>query len=73
MTYPVIQGRGATEHAADRRAYWKQRFLDDGREAGWEQAMARFRDKTGRPGPATWELGRYPEGLGDYPVGGVSW
>lgn len=55
------------------RAYWKQRFLDDGRESGWEQAMARFRDKTGRPGPATWELGRYPEGLGNYPVGGVSW
>jgi dienelactone hydrolase len=35
--------------------------------------MARFRDKTQRPGPATWEVGDYPEGQGDYPVTGVSW
>ena len=35
--------------------------------------MARFRDATGRAGPATWELGSYPEGQADYPVGGISW
>src|SRR6185436_8770713 len=35
--------------------------------------MAAFRDTTGRPGPATWELGTYPEGQADFPVGGVSW
>jgi dienelactone hydrolase len=35
--------------------------------------MSRFRDKAGRPGPTTWELGNYPEGQGDYPVTGVSW
>ena len=34
---------------------------------------AEFSDRTGRPGPSTWELGAYPEGQGDYPVGGVSW
>jgi hypothetical protein len=39
----------------------------------WEEAMAAFRDTTGRPGPATWELGTYPEGQADHPVGGVSW
>jgi serine/threonine protein kinase/predicted esterase len=32
-----------------------------------------FRDRTGRPGPATWELGTYPEGKQDHPVSGVSW
>ncbi len=32
-----------------------------------------FRDRTGRPGPSTWELGTYPEGMEDYPVSGVSW
>ena len=32
--------------------------------------MARFRDSTGRPGPATWELGSYPDGQADFPVGG---
>jgi dienelactone hydrolase len=35
--------------------------------------MALFRDSTGRPGPSTWELGSYPEGQADFPVGGVSW
>ena len=53
--------------------YWKHRFYRDGRELTWEQAMAGFQDKTGRRGPATWELGNYPEGRGDYPVTGVSW
>ena len=36
--------------------------------------MARFRDTTGHErGPATWELGSYPEGQEDFPVGGISW
>jgi len=30
-------------------------------------------DRTGRPGPATWEGGTYAEGQADYPVTGVSW
>ena len=55
------------------RDYWKQPFLKDGRTLSWEEAMGSFRDATGRPGPATWELGTYPDGQGEYPVGGVSW
>ncbi len=35
--------------------------------------MALFRDRTGRPGPATWEVGSFPEGQADFPVSGVSW
>ena len=35
--------------------------------------VEKFRDKTGRPGPAAWELGTFAEGLADYPVSGVSW
>ena len=35
--------------------------------------MARFVDATGRPGPATWDAGSYPEGQENYPVTGVSW
>ena len=53
--------------------YWKQPFVEDGKTLGWEQAMARFRDATGRPGPATWEMSAFPEGQDEYPVGGVSW
>ena len=36
-------------------------------------ALEGFRDTTGRPGPAGWELGHYPEGEDDLPVTGVSW
>jgi dienelactone hydrolase len=53
--------------------YWKQPFVRDGHELSWSQAMDLFRDATGRPGPSTWEGGRYPEGKADYPVSGVSW
>jgi class 3 adenylate cyclase/predicted esterase len=37
------------------------------------QARAGFVDRTGRPGPATWELGTYPDGEDDLPVRGMSW
>jgi hypothetical protein len=53
--------------------YWKQDFEQNGRKLTWEEAMRLFRDSSGRPGPATWEFGEYPQGQEDYPVGGVSW
>ena len=57
----------------DKREYWTEKFIDHGRELSWEQAMALFRDRTGRAGPSTWEGGHYPESQADYPVSGVSW
>jgi tRNA A-37 threonylcarbamoyl transferase component Bud32 len=53
--------------------YWRHPFVQDGDTLSWEVAMSLFRDATGRPGPATWELGHYPEGEADFPVRGVSW
>ena len=53
--------------------YWSEAFRDGERELSFEEAMTRFRDSTGRPGPASWELGSYPEGQPDFPVGGISW
>jgi len=53
--------------------YWQQPFVEGGRQLSWKEALARFIDRTGRPGPATWEVGSYPEGAGDLPVSGVSW
>ena len=54
--------------------YWREcQFLKEGRTVSWEQAISEFVDKTGRPGPSTWEEGTYPEGQGRYPVSGVSW
>jgi serine/threonine protein kinase/dienelactone hydrolase len=57
----------------EKQEYWKHPFIKDGKSLSWEKAMAEFRDATGRPGPSTWELGTYPEGKADLPVGGVSW
>jgi eukaryotic-like serine/threonine-protein kinase len=53
--------------------YWRQPFVENGHRLSWEEAVSKFRDKTGRPGASTWELGNYPEGQGAYPVTGVSW
>ena len=55
------------------RAYWREPFVESGRPLEWERAIERFRDATGRPGPATWKGGTYPDGQADFPVGGVSW
>ena len=55
------------------KKYWKYPFIKGDTILSWESAVARFTDKTGRYGPATWEVGNYPEGEDDYPVTGVSW
>jgi hypothetical protein len=55
------------------RASWKEPFVKDGQTLAWEDAMSRFLDATSRAGPATWQLGTYPDGTADLPVGGVSW
>jgi dienelactone hydrolase len=55
------------------RKYWTQKFVTNGKELRWEEAVKGFVDQTGLPGPSTWQAGDYPEGQGDYPVSGVSW
>jgi formylglycine-generating enzyme required for sulfatase activity len=56
-----------------KRELWTQPFVKDGREIPWEEAMTFFVDATGRPGPASWEVGSYPTGKERHPVSGVSW
>lgn len=51
---------------------WDPIIVDD-EVVPLEQAMELFTDRTGQPGPSTWEAGDYPEGEGDFPVSGVSW
>ena len=53
--------------------FWKQELRKGGKVIPWAEAMNLFVDRTGRPGPSTWELGDYPEGQDNYPVSGVSW
>ncbi|MHC4540263.1 MAG: bifunctional serine/threonine-protein kinase/formylglycine-generating enzyme family protein [Planctomycetota bacterium] len=57
----------------EERQFWKYTFVKNDRILSWEEAMAEFKDKTGRTGPATWEVGDYPDGQADYPVTGISW
>ena len=61
------------EGGYQKREYWREKFVKDGKELSWEQAMDLFRDPTGRPGPSTWEAGHFPQGQAEYPVSGVSW
>ena len=56
-----------------KREYWAPRFEKDGNTLSWTEATPILRDRTGRPGPSTWEVGRYPTGQDDFPVSGVSW
>jgi len=37
--------------------YWKHEFVKNERVMSWKEGMAEFRDRAGRPGPSTWELG----------------
>lgn len=55
-----------------RRELWTE-FLEEEPDVTWEEAVGRFVDRTGRPGPSTWEIGAYPDGTADHPVTGVSW
>jgi dienelactone hydrolase len=52
---------------------WVHPIVKDGRVIPWEQGMAMMVDRTGRPGPSTWEAGEYPTGQENHPVGGISW
>jgi len=56
-----------------RSEYWNKPFVDGRRTISWAEAMTRLIDSTGRPGPATWEAGTYPDGAARRPVGGISW
>ena len=55
------------------RRFWKVAFVKDGRTIDWNRAMQEFVDRTGQPGPSTWEGGSYPDGQEEFPVTGVSW
>ena len=57
----------------DKDEYWEQSLGSGAAPGSLAELRRRFVDRTGRPGPATWEGGDFPAGRGDLPVGGVSW
>jgi predicted esterase len=56
-----------------KKEYWPAPFTHAERTISWEEAIDSFRDPSGRFGPFSWELGSYPTGEDDHPVGGISW
>ena len=55
-------------------SYWSGlSFVHDGVNLSWDAAIDRFRDATGRYGPATWEGGTFRDGTARFPVSGISW
>lgn len=55
------------------KSYWKQPFVMNGDTLSLEEGLAKFTDKSGRPGPSGWEASDFPRGQGDFPVSGISW
>ncbi len=53
--------------------FWEHVFILNQDTLIFEEAMGHFKDETGRPGPATWKAGGYPDGKDEYPVNGISW
>jgi len=54
-------------------SYWIYPFVEDEDTLTWEEAMARFRDQTGQPGPTGWIMSEIPEGQEHWPASGISW
>ena len=55
------------------RSLWTQPFIEGNKTLTFDQAMARFHDKTGLPGPRDWSGGAPPVGKENHPVTGVTW
>ena len=56
-----------------KREWWDSTIVRGGKTVPLADVLAAFTDKTGRPGPSSWEGGAPPDGTHDLPVGGVSW
>lgn len=54
-------------------SFWVYPVFSNGKSMSLQEAIKLFVDKTGRPGPANWEAGTYPDGQEDHPVTGISW
>jgi hypothetical protein len=55
------------------RSNWNFPFAYNNDTISWEEAMDRFRDQTGKPGPSKWIMGEFPPGEEQLPVSGISW
>lgn len=56
-----------------KKEFWVYDFIMNEHQLEWKEAINYFKDQTDQPGPATWIAGSYPDGEGNFPVGGISW
>lgn len=55
------------------KMFWNHPIYSNEKEISLDAALPLFIDKTGRPGPASWEAGTYVDGQENFPVTGISW
>jgi formylglycine-generating enzyme required for sulfatase activity len=69
QSYKMFVDQGGYENTE----YWQELMdrLDDPTE--FEEVLSTFIDRSGLPGPSTWENQSYPEGEENYPVNGINW
>ena len=53
--------------------FWEQLVIESEDSVEWKETINTFLDKSGQPGPASWENGIYPGGTENYPVSGINW
>lgn len=56
-----------------KREFWRHKFVKDGHEISWEEAISGFKDRTGLPGPRSWQNQEIPEGKAEHPVTDITW
>lgn len=56
-----------------RRELWKSPLVDGKKTLSFDEAMARFKDTTGLPGPRSWSGGKPSPGRENHPVTDVTW
>ena len=53
--------------------FWDFPIIIGGRSFDFKSTVKLFVGKYGKPGPANWSYGKYPSGLDNMPVTGISW
>ena len=57
----------------DNPKYWDFPFQIGNKIYDFNSTIKQFTDRYGKSGPANWSYGKYPRGLGNHPVTGISW
>jgi len=54
-------------------SYWDFPFRQGNKTIDFKSTVKLFTGKYGKPGPANWSYGKFPSGLDNHPVTGLSW